>query len=588
MQSAKYKSLINFFKHFILLHKYKFVGLFLTSTLYAISTAASPYLIKLIVDNIVQFKGDPKDIYSVVFMPVALYITLRVLLSFFMRVEDIMQVYTIPATKAQIRESMFQYTIGHDYIFFQDNLSGSISNKILNMANSFERIYIAIHDGLFPCILTFIISDIMMYRNVPSFALFFTVWFFLSLVVTSYLSTRSVLLSDQRSYAESAVAGNIVDVFRNINTVMTFLNKKTELNHMDLVQKNELLAARKLEWELIKIHLFRSLATTIMLSSMLIILIEGWRRGLVTIGDFTFVSSTAFNMAHLTWSASKEFVTLYKEWGIARQSFSLLDTSYSNLDSPEAKPLKVSTGKISFKNVDFKYCSGQTLFENQNITILPGQKIGLVGFSGSGKTTFAKLIMRFYEPQNGNIEIDGQDLKNVTVKSIRENVAMIPQDPGLFNRSILENILYGNPRASYQEVLEAANIANCTDFISELPQGYNTIIGEHGEGLSAGQRQRIAIARAAIKDAPILILDEATSALDSITEQKIQQSIDTLMQNKTAIVIAHRLSTIVNLDRILVFDKGRIVEDGTHQELLAKKGYYAKLWQIQTNDIILA
>ena len=356
---------------------------------------------------------------------------------------------------------------------------------------------------------------------------------------------------------------------------------------MDLVQQNELKAARALEWELIKIHLFRSLATTIMLSSMLIILIEGWRRGLITIGDFTFVSSTAFNMAHLTWSASKEFVTLYKEWGIARQSFSLLQEPYTDTDLPNAKPLNVTTGLIKIENMSFKYPLGQTVLTQQTVTIHPGQKVGLVGFSGSGKTTFAKLIMRFYEPQTGKIEIDGQDLKTVTARSIRENIAMIPQDPGLFNRSILENILYGNPQASYQDVLAAAQTANCSEFIAELPDGFNTIIGEHGEGLSAGQRQRIAIARAAIKNAPILILDEATSALDSVTEQKIQQSIQSLMQNKTAIVIAHRLSTIVHLDRILVFDKGQIVEDGTHQQLLAKNGYYAKLWQIQTNEAIL-
>ena len=588
MQSKKYSNLTSFFLHFVLLHKYKFISLFLTSTLYAVSTSFSPYFIKVIVDNIVQFKGDPKDIYTVVFAPVAFYITLRILLSFFMRVEDIIQVYTIPNVKAEIRQDMFKYTIGHTYNFFQDNLSGSISNKILSMANSFERIYLAIHDGLFPCILSFIISDIIMYRNVPSFALFFTVWFFLSLVVTSYLSTRSIFLSDQRAKAESAVAGNVVDVFRNITTVLTFLNKKIELGHMDQVQQNELKAARKLEWELIKIHLFRSLATTIMLSSMLIILIEGWRRGLVTIGDFTFVSSTAFNMAHLTWSASKEFVTLYKEWGISRQSFSLLQTPYDNLDLVNAKPLQVQAGLIEFNDVSFKYPSGKNVFEKQSIVIQAGQKVGLVGFSGSGKTTFAKLIMRFFEPQSGQIKIDGQDLKTVTCKSICENIAMIPQDPGLFNRSVLENIAYGNPQASFQDVLVAVQKANCDEFIADLPDGFNTIIGEHGEGLSAGQRQRIAIARAAIKDAPILILDEATSALDSITEQKIQQSIETLMQNKTAIVIAHRLSTIIHLDRILVFDQGNIVEDGTHQELLAKKGHYAKLWQIQTNEIVLA
>jgi len=585
MPTKKYLKLTSFFLSFIANHKYKFSSLFLTSSLYAISTSFSPYLIKLIVDSIVQFKGDPKDIYTIVMFPAVMYIVIRILLSIFMRIENIIEVYTIPQIKSEIRQDMFNHVIKHSYGFFQDNLSGSISNQILNMANSFNRIYTAIHDGLFPCILSFIISDIIMYKAVPSFALFFTIWFVLSLAVTFYLSTRSIFLSDQRAEAESNVSGSIVDVFRNINTVLIFFNKKTEIRHMDQVQNHELRASKELEWELIKIHLFRSIATTVMLSFMLFMLIEGWRSGVVTIGDFTFVSSTAFNMAHLTWTASKEFVTLYKEWGISRQSLSLLQTPYINLDKPSAQNLIVKNGLIKFDNVTFKYPTGHNVFENLNVTIQPGQRVGLVGFSGSGKTTFVKLVMRFFEPQAGKIEIDQQDLSHVTTNSIRHNITMIPQDPGLFNRSILENIAYGNPDAHYQDILVAAQKANCEEFIAQLPQGFHTIVGEQGEGLSAGQRQRIAIARAAVKDAPILILDEATSALDSITEQKIQQSIDTIMQGKTAIVIAHRLSTIAHLDRILVFDSGKIVEDGTHQELLAQNGHYAKLWNIQSNVV---
>lgn len=587
MQLKKISNLNAFFWYFIKLHKYKFISLFLTSSLYAISTSFSPYLIKVIVDNIVQFKGDPKDIYSVVLIPSILYILLRILLSVFMRVENIIQIYTIPQIKAQIREYMFKHTLKHSYGFFQEIMSGSIANQILNMANCFERIYTAIHDGLYPCILSFTISAIIMYKTVPSFAFFFIVWFILSLSVTSYLSTRSIFLSDQRAAAESALSGNIVDIFRNIVTVLTFFNKDVELKYLARAQNNEFQASKNLEWELLKIHLFRSIATTIMLACMLILLIEGWKKNLVTIGDFTFVSSTAFNMAHLTWVASREFVTLYKEWGISRQSFSLLQVPYSNIDLPNAQDLFVSTGTINFNQVKFRYPTGDDIFENQSVTIAAKQKVGLVGFSGSGKTTFVKLIMRFFEPQHGSIEIDNQNIHNLSTKSIRQNIAMIPQDPGLFNRSILENILYGNPNASYQDVINAAKKAHCHEFILEQPQGYDTIIGEQGEGLSAGQRQRLAIARAALKNAPILILDEATSALDSVTEQKIQQSIHAIMQDKTAIVIAHRLSTLMHLDRILVFDHGKIIEDGSHQELLIKNGHYAKLWHMQTNGFIL-
>lgn len=584
----RYQKLTRFFLHFILNHKYKFISLFLTSTLYAVSTSLSPYLIKVIVDNIVQFKGNPQDIYSVVLIPAVLYILLRVLLSVFMRIENIIQIYTIPTIKSEMREEMFRHTIKHSYSFFSNNLSGSISNQILNMANSFERIYTAIHDGLFPCIMSFAISATIMYKTVPSFAIFFIIWFILSLVVTSYLSTRSIFLSDQRAGAESAISGNIVDVFRNIATVLTFFNKDIEFKHLELVQKNELIAAKKLEWELLKIHLFRGIATTVMLACMLILLIEGWKNNIVTIGDFTFVSSTAFNMAHLTWIASREFVTLYKEWGISRQSFSLLQVPYHNADTPNAKHLLVTKGLIEFNQVTFKYPNSNNIFENQNIVIKSHQKVGLVGLSGSGKTTFVKLLMRFFEPQKGQIKIDGQNLYDCTVESIRHQIAMIPQDPGIFNRTVLENILYGNPSASYDDVIIAAKKANCHDFIMKLPHGYHTLISEQGEGLSGGQKQRLAIARAALKNAPILVLDEATSALDSITEQLIQKSVYAIMQDKTAIVIAHRLSTIMHMDRILVFDAGKIIEEGTHQELLARNGHYAQLWNTQTTGLVIS
>jgi ATP-binding cassette subfamily B protein len=587
MNKKEPKRLSRFFLHFASKHKYKFISLFLTATVWSITTAIFPFLIKIIVDSIVSFKGNPQDIYTVVGTPAVIYVVMRVLLSIFMRIENVIEVYTLPRIKAEIRSNMFESLSRHSFGFFQENMSGNISNKILNMANSFERIYTAIHDGLFPCIMTFIVSAILMWSAVPQFSIFFIVWFFLALTVTSYLSTRSITLSNERAEAESAIAGNTVDVFRNIVTVLTFFNIKRETKYLDKVQEGEIKAAKKLEWELIKIHIFRSASTTLMLVCMLVVLIEGWKNGWVTIGDFTFVSSTAFSMAHLTWYASKEFVTLYKEWGISRQAFSLLKTPYENTDLPGAKSLEISSGVIKFNNVTFKYPEGNDVFDKQSITINSGEKVGLVGFSGSGKTTFVKLIMRFFNPQKGHISIDDQDIRRTNKKSIRTNIAMIPQSPGLFNRSIAENILYGNPNASYEDMKEAAKKAHCEEFISELENGYETVVGEQGEKLSGGQRQRIAIARATIKDAPILILDEATSALDSATEQKIQQSVDSLMKDKTTIVIAHRLSTLMHLDRILVFDKGKIIEDGSHTELINKDGHYAMLWTMQTNGFIL-
>ncbi len=257
------------------------------------------------------------------------------------------------------------------------------------------------------------------------------------------------------------------------------------------------------------------------------------------------------------------------------------------MDVLDAKPLVVTKGHIKFEQVTFYYKEDNSLFEQLDVEIQAGTKVGLVGASGSGKTTFVNLILRFFDVESGRILIDGQDIAQVTQDSLHEQIAMIPQDTSLFHRSLMENIRYGRLEATDQEVIEAAKRAHCHEFISSLPEGYHTLVGERGIKLSGGQRQRIAIARAMLKNAPILVLDEATSALDSVTEKYIQVALSSLMQGRTVIVIAHRLSTLAEMDRILVFDQGHIIEDGNHPTLLAKQGHYAKLWHMQAGGFLL-
>lgn len=248
--------------------------------------------------------------------------------------------------------------------------------------------------------------------------------------------------------------------------------------------------------------------------------------------------------------------------------------------------MKVTQGQIFFDKVKFCYMGSEALFKNKSVIIEPGQKVGLVGYSGSGKTTFVNLILRLYDATEGLILIDGQDIKEVTQDSLRANIGMIPQDPSLFHRTLMENIRYGRINATDEEVIEAAKKAHAHDFIINLPEGYNSLVGERGVKLSGGQRQRIAIARAILKNAPILLLDEATSQLDSVAESYIQESLWRLMQNKTTIVIAHRLSTLLHMDRILVFEEGQIIEDGTHSELLERNGQYKSLWDAQVGGFL--
>jgi len=256
------------------------------------------------------------------------------------------------------------------------------------------------------------------------------------------------------------------------------------------------------------------------------------------------------------------------------------------VDAPNAQALRVTRGRVEFRNLRFGYDPERPVFDGLNVVIEPGQRVGLVGFSGSGKSTFVSLMLRNYEPQGGRILIDGQDIAFVTQDSLHQQVSLIPQDPSLFHRSLKENIGYGRLDADDDEIRAAAEMANADEFIQVMPEGYDSLVGERGVKLSGGQRQRIAIARVMLKDAPILILDEATSSLDSVTEKAIQQNLERAMGKKTVIAIAHRLSTIAYLDRILVFDQGRIVEDGSHEELLARKSFYHRLWTMQAGGFL--
>jgi ATP-binding cassette subfamily B protein len=288
----------------------------------------------------------------------------------------------------------------------------------------------------------------------------------------------------------------------------------------------------------------------------------------------------------MAWIAALELPSLYKEIGVCKQALTIIQDPIEITDSPNAKPLKVSRGEITFDNVTFHYLPKANIFEDKSITIHAGEKVGLVGFSGSGKTTFVNLILRYYDVENGRILIDGQDIAEVSQDSLREQIALIPQDASLFHRSLIENIHYGRLNATEEEIYQAAKKAHAQEFIEKMSEGYHTLVGERGIKLSGGQRQRIAITRAILKDAKILILDEATSALDSVTERLIQDSLQDLMQGRTCIVIAHRLSTLSGMDRILVFKEGQIIEEGSPDELLALGGHYATMWEMQAGGFL--
>jgi ATP-binding cassette subfamily B protein len=315
-------------------------------------------------------------------------------------------------------------------------------------------------------------------------------------------------------------------------------------------------------------------------------LLRGFKQGSVTPGDFVLLTTINIAIIGDLWQLSRNIIKFSEYSGNIKQGLSVVLAPHDIQDKTDATVLSLTKGQITFDDVTFHYKHTNPLFKNLSLTIEPGQKVGLVGYSGGGKTTFANLVLRLYEVTDGCIRIDGQAIQNVTQDSLHAHIGMIPQDPSLFHRTLMENIRYGNMEATDADVREAAKRAHAHDFIVNLPDGYASLVGERGVKLSGGQRQRIAIARAILKNAPILFLDEATSQLDSMTERDIQDSLWTLMQDKTTIVIAHRLSTLLHMDRILVFDRGKIVEDGTHEQLLNNTGLYKTLWDTQVGGFL--
>jgi ATP-binding cassette subfamily B protein len=379
----------------------------------------------------------------------------------------------------------------------------------------------------------------------------------------------------------ASIKGFLVDCITNISSIRFFSQK----NYERKMSENKLDTALKMEYhvevESMKLWSIYSFGFIFAQGVCIFYLIREWANGRVTSGDFVLMWTINMSLASSSWKFARDFGKLFRDIGSVYSSLQTIMKEVEIVDQNQDKDLFVSEGKIEFNNVTFLYEPRKKLFNKLSVVIPSGQKVGLVGLSGSGKTTFINLLLRVYDIHDGEVLIDNQNICHVGLDFLRKSIAIIPQEPLLFHRTVRENIQYGNMNASDGAIIEAAKKAHAHEFIENLPEGYNTIMGERGSRLSGGQRQRIAIARAILKNSPILILDEATSQLDAITEEQIQESINYVMKNKTTLVIAHRLSTLASMDRILVFDNGEIVQDGTHAQLIGKKGIYKSLWETQ-------
>ncbi|MGJ0483272.1 MAG: ABC transporter ATP-binding protein [Methylomicrobium sp.] len=491
-----------------------------------------------------------------------------------------------PRLRQRTTRSLFAYLQYHSARYFGSHFAGALAHRISETAISVNHTIWAVLCDFWPITITFSVSTALLLGVHQGLGLFVAAWVFVYVVISFWLATRCRPYSQHYAGIRSMVNGKIVDSVTNSLNAKLFACQKFERDYLQGFLDTELKAARRTFWFMERVRWFQFISAGALKLGTIYYALTLWQDGLIGVGDFTMSVGLALIIIADARNLSRHFLEFFEYVGNIANGVETIVRPHDIVDVPDAKPLKVTEGRIEFRHVTFGYHPAQPVFRNLNVVIEPGQRVGLVGFSGSGKSTFVSLILRNYEPQQGKICIDGMDIAQTTQESLHQQVSLIPQDPTLFHRSLKENIGYGKLDANDREIVNAAAFAHADDFIQAMPEGYDALVGERGVKLSGGQRQRIAIARVMLKDAPILILDEATSSLDSVTEKTIQENLAQLMGRKTVIAVAHRLSTIAYLDRILVFDQGRIVEDGPHDQLLALKGYYYRLWSMQAGGFL--
>ncbi|MCP3882978.1 MAG: ABC transporter ATP-binding protein, partial [Sulfitobacter sp.] len=473
----------------------------------------------------------------------------------------------------------------------EDDFAGRIANRIMQTPPAAGEVVFQVFDAISYALAYLIGAAILLTTSDWQLLIPLVAWFALYAVLTQWTIKRVAVASQAASDARSEVTGRVVDSYSNIHSVKMFAHHDREIEYA----KGAIEKARVTFQKEMRIFTIMDICL-VSLNGLLIVGVVGWAfylwsTGNATVGVVTAATALTLRLNSMTAWIMWALSTFFQQLGVVAEGLETIAQPITLVDDSDAKPLALTDGRVEMRGLTHHYGRGSGGLDHVDITVQPGEKIGLIGRSGAGKSTLVKLLLRFYDPEGGRILIDGQDITTVRQDSLRQAIGMVQQDNALLHRSIRENILYGRPTATEAEVIAAAKQAQAHDFIQELNDqggrsGYDAQVGERGVKLSGGQRQRIALARVILKNAPILLLDEATSALDSEVEAAIQQTLYGMMEGKTVIAIAHRLSTIAEMDRILVMDGGRIVEEGTHEVLLAQGGLYANFWNRQSGGFL--
>jgi ATP-binding cassette, subfamily B, bacterial len=551
----------------------------LSSVLLAVGASVSTqYGMKHLIDVIA---GGPAAAGTRVWWAFALLAGLVAADNLLWRVAGYTAARTFVAVTGDIRADLFAFLSGHSPAYFAERLPGALASRISATANAAFTVENTGSWNVLPPIIA-VVCAIALIGSVNRPLAAVLIGFSAALgALVYYLARRGTKL--HRAYAGKAAAvdGELVDVIGNFSVVRAFGAVLREQRRFGATMRDEMAARRRSLFYLENLRLIHAVLTALASAGVIAWGVHLWEAGHASVGDIVLLTSLAFTILHSTRDLAVALVDLTQHVARLEEAIGALLIPHELPDRADAMPLVPGPGQVTFEHVRFAYPSRAPVLREFDLTIQPGQRVGLVGFSGAGKSTVLSLLQRFYDVESGRITIDGQDIRDVKQDSLRQGMAIVPQDISLFHRSALDNIRYARPDASEADVLAAAEMAHCREFIEALPDGFATMVGNRGTKLSGGQRQRLAIARALLKNAPILLLDEATSALDSDSERAIQAALDRLMHGRTVIAIAHRLSTLQRFDRIIVMDQGRIIDDGSPGELAARPGPYRELLRNQ-------